>query len=487
MKLLFSLLLPALLGAPALATYPYQVEDIPLPDGIPPEVGGLDFAPDGTLFVVLRRGDVFKATPPTKGTDFAWQHFATGFHNGCGLHAITPHKLRITQMAEMTEVEDTDKDGQADLYRRFAAGWGLSGNYHETTALCGDGHGGYYLAVGTASHNGPTFFHTLGDYSKFGRRGRNFSSVTWRGWVLHTDPEGTLTPFCSGFRMHNGIFRDKDGNIWCGDNQGDWKAATPLYHIEKGNFYGHPSSLVWDKDWAKDRDPLATYRADLDAYNEHRSLPAVQLPHKEMNRSASDPIQVPEEFGAFAGQLLLLDNNSTRISRIMLEKVGGEFQGACTHFLTGQGLRSGNNRATFSPDGRHLYVGQTVRGWGKLAEGLQRIRPTDQTPFDIEKLEILKDGFRVTFSEVLAANPPEGSLKFTSFTYQSRWTYGSPQEDKKTHRVTKIRKVDSKVFELTLEGMAAGRVYRLDLPELTSIAGSKVQNRLFFYTANKLP
>ena len=44
-----------------------------------------------------------------------------------------------------------------------------------------------------------------------------------------------------------------------------WKAITPFYHIEKGNFYGHPAALVWDKEWPEDKDPTLTYRNDLDA------------------------------------------------------------------------------------------------------------------------------------------------------------------------------------------------------------------------------
>ena len=44
----------------------------------------------------------------------------------------------------LSYVFDTDKDGQAD---RFAHGWGLSGNYHETNALTRDGMGGYFIAV----------------------------------------------------------------------------------------------------------------------------------------------------------------------------------------------------------------------------------------------------------------------------------------------------------------------------------------------------
>ena len=73
--------------------------------------------------------------------------------------------------------------------------------------------------------------------------------------------------------MHNGIYQDSAGRLWCGDNQGDWKATTPLYLIKKGNFYGHPSSLVWDKDWPKDKDPLLTYRNDLDALQQTSDSP----------------------------------------------------------------------------------------------------------------------------------------------------------------------------------------------------------------------
>ncbi|MBK1832887.1 hypothetical protein [Roseibacillus ishigakijimensis] len=474
--------------APLWAADAYQVEAIPLPDNSPPEVGGIDFAPDGTFFVVLRRGDVFRATPRANPAEWDWQLFATGFHNGCGIDAVSRDQVRVTQMAEFTEALDTDGDGTADRYNAFASGWGLSGNYHETNTLCEDGKGGYYIAVGTASHNGPTAEHTLGDYSKFGRRGRNFASVKWRGTTLHCDAEGNLTPFCYGFRMHNGIHLDPEGNLWCGDNQGDWRAATPLYHLQEGHFYGHPSSLVWDPSWPADKDPLATFRDDLEAYNEHRTYPAVQIPHKEINRSAGEPHVIPAAFPHFAGQMLLPDNNGTRISRIMLEKVNGEFQGACTHFLDGGGLRSGNHRLRFSPDGQEIYVGQTVRGWGTPAEGLQRIRAVNKAePFDITGFQITPTGFRLTFTQDVAEWPAASELAFSSFTYQSKWTYGSPPENQAGHAITELRKIDPRTIEVDLANFVAGKVYQLDLPALTSAGGEKVQNQLFYYTANQLP
>ncbi len=108
-------------------------------------------------------------------------------------------------MAELTEVIDTDNDGVADTYNALSTGFGLSGNYHETMDICSDGKDGLYLAPGTASHNGPTFTTPRGKFSDGGRFGRNYSSVEWRGWVLHWQPGKELKPVSSGYRMHNGI------------------------------------------------------------------------------------------------------------------------------------------------------------------------------------------------------------------------------------------------------------------------------------------
>jgi hypothetical protein len=466
----------------------YQLDDITLPEGVPPEVGGVTFDSKGFLYVCLRRSDVFRAMPATDPKGFKWQLFASGFHNGCGLYSPEPGKILVTQMSEMTSATDTDGDGSADQYRTVADDWGLSGNYHETNSFCPDGKGGYFLAIGTASHNGPTFEHTKGEYSKFGRRGRNFSSVENRGWVMHLDKSGQLTQWASGFRMHNGIYTDPDGETWCGDNQGDWKAVTPFYHVEKGNFYGHPSSLVWDSNWPKDKDPLLTYRNDLDAYNKHRAEAAVLLPY-ELCRSAAQPIMIPRDgvFGKhYAGQYILPDNNGLRLCRIMVEKVNGVYQGMATYLQNGGGLRSGNNRVTFSPDGKSLYVGQTVRGWGSPAEGLQRLTYKGGTPFDLATMNITKDGFRLTFTRDVPQISAD-AIKVSSATYQPTWIYGGKAENKSSHKVVKLEKTGSNVVAISLSGFVAEKVYEIKLPELMSADGSKIHNQAFYYTAHQLP
>ena len=467
----------------------YKLQDIPLPKGLPPEVGGLAFDSDGFLYVCLRRSDVFRAKPTEDPKDFKWSLFANGFHNGCGLLAPEPGKILVTQMAELTSATDTDGDGLADQYRNLADGWGLSGNYHETNDFTPDGKGGYLLAIGTASHNGPVFEHTKGEFSAFGRRGRNFSSVKYRGWIMHLDKDGTLTPWASGFRMHNGIYTDPDGETWCGDNQGDWKATSPFYHIEKGNFYGHPSSLVWDKDWPADKDPLLTYRNDLDAYNKHRTEGAVLIPHS-FCRSAAKPIMIPKDGSfskAYAGQFILPDNNGTRLCRISVEKIDGVWQGMATYLINGGGLRSGNNRLIFSPDNKQLYIGQTVRGWGAPAEGLQRLSYEGGHPFDVQNITITPDGFRLTFTAPPTEELAAKDIWIESATYQSKWQYGGDAENKEMHKVTKVTKSGETSYDISLENFKAEKNYQIKLPKFKDAEGSPIHNQEFHYTVHKIP
>lgn len=466
----------------------YLIESIAFPPGVPPEVGALGFTPSGDLVVALRRSDVIIASPEKNPSKFSWRRFATGLHNACGMDILSDDEIIISQMPELTRVRDTDGDGAADAYEKIASSWGMTGNYHETNHLVPDGKGGYFVAIGTASHNGPVFYHIRGDYSKVGRRGRNFSAANWKGWVLHIDAEGTMTPWASGFRMHNGILLDSSGNLWAGDNQGDWKATTPFYHVEKGNFYGHVSSLVWDPDWDATRDPLELSPQEIE---ERRTPAAILMPHQTMNRSAAEPIEIPagRDFGPYGGQILLPDNNGNRITRLMLEQVDGVFQGACALFYEGNELNLGNNRVAFSPDRTALYVGQTSRGWGPLAEGIQRITFTGETPFDIRAMTLTPTGFRLTFTSPLPETElPAASLALQRYRYQDSARYGGDQLDQSEIQVKAIRRIDASTLDLTIDRLEAGGwVYELTLAKkVVDARGHPLRTHRFCYTVNRL-
>lgn len=465
----------------------YRIETIQFPDGVPPEVGAIGFTPSGKIVVALRRSDVMIATPTDDPKAFAWKLFASGLHNGCGMQVISDTEILISQMPELTRLVDTDQDGEADVYESVASPWGMTGNYHETNHFVPDGKGGFFVAVGTASHNGPVFYNIRGEYSKTGRRGRNYSAASWKGWVLHIDKEGTMTPWASGFRMHNGILLDSQGHLWAGDNQGDWKATTPFYHVEKGKFYGHVSSLVWDPTWDPAVDPL---NLSLEEIDKRKTAAAILLPHSEMSRSASEPIEIPagESFGPYAGQILLPDNNGERITRLMLEKVDGVFQGACAQFYEGNGLLLGNNRVVFSPDQKSLYVGQTSRGWGQLAEGMQRITFNGTTPFDVKTMTLTPKGFRLEFTSELGEGAEDKkNFAFKRYRFQDDSNYGGDPLDASEIALKKVTKVDAKTLEIELEKVEGGGwVYQMDMKDLVSQDGMKQRTGLFCYTVNRV-
>jgi hypothetical protein len=487
----------ALLAIPALVYAgpddAYVVEEIKTPKGIAPEIGGLAFNAKGELVVVTRRSGIIIGKPNKDPGAFEWRVFSDqSLHEALGVFVEKDNQLLVPQFPELTRITDTDNDGVADLYETVCDSWGLSGGYHEhASGPVSDGEGNWFLNLGTASHNGITFDRTRGKYSPIGRRGRNFSAVEWRGWVVKVKPAGTLIPWAGGFRANNGLCLGPDKTLWVTDNQGDFRPTSPLYAVEQGKFYGHPSSLVWDKEFMRDnpeRDPL---KEPLDEMNKKRTEAAVLFPHGIMINSPADPIFIPpgDKFGPFGGQMLVPDESGQRILRVMLEKVGGVWQGSCTFLIQDHGLRAGNNRIVFSPDNTALYVGQTMRGWGGPVEGLQRLISTGKPVFEVKEVHLKPDGFELTFTEpaerTLALEA--GRYRMQHYYYPYSQQYGASQKEITAVEVKQVALSDDGLTaRITLGEMKAGCIYQLDLVGLISTGGRLLAHPTIAYTANRL-
>ena len=320
----------------------YTIENIPLPEGLMPEVGGMGFMPDGRLIACFHRGEVMTYDVKTQ----QWNVFAEGLHDPLGLQVLSNREILVMQRPELTKLADRDGDGIAEEYIVATDAFGMSGNYHEFAyGPEPDGHGNYFISLNCASSNAGVWDELRGGFNPLGRNTKMYSSVPYRGWVMKLDAEGNLTPWASGFRSPNGLGFDLEGNLFVTDNQGDWVGTSKLYHVEKGKFYGHVSSLVWKPGW--EVDPLTLPVATLDSM---RTRAAVLFPHGIMADSPTQPLCIPENvsFGPFAGQLLIGEMDFPRIMRVMLERVKGEFQGACVSFMDSTGLTMGNNRLAFA-------------------------------------------------------------------------------------------------------------------------------------------
>ena len=87
----------------------YNVENIPTPKGLDPQIGGLTFLPNGRLAACFHRGEVYIYNLKTK----EWKLFADGLHEPSGIIAEDNHTLVVMQRPELTLLRDTDGDGEA--------------------------------------------------------------------------------------------------------------------------------------------------------------------------------------------------------------------------------------------------------------------------------------------------------------------------------------------------------------------------------------
>jgi glucose/arabinose dehydrogenase len=468
----------------------YAVEEIPVPRGIAPEIGGLGFTPSGKLVVVTRRSGVLFATPAADPSKFDWKVFCDqSLHNANGLYVISESEILVSQMPELTRIRDSNGDGVADEYETVSP-FNLSGAYHEVTAgPAPDGKGGYYVALNTASHSGFTFEFTRGLFSEVSRRGRNFASVEYRGWVVHIDSKGVTRPWAKGFRSPNGIAVDPAGQVWVTDNQGDFRSTNPLYHVEKDKFYGHPSSLVWDPEYTRidsKRDPLKQPMEELDAM---RTPEAVAFPYG-FSRSPAEPVfeLTGGKFGPFTGQMLVGDAAAPRIIRVMLEKVDGVWQGACADFYSSNGLRNGTNRMVFSPSGGELYVGQTMREWAGAMEGLQRVVFKGGRVFEVLAMRLQRNGFEVEFTEPVDVGSGDTVEAFPTEVYGYKYSssYGSPEEGLSRVVPKSLQwSNDRRRVRLVYDALSRTKVYRITLSGIAS-RGESIGHPMVAYTVNRL-
>lgn len=462
----------------------YYVETIELPLGLEGETGAIAFLPDGRLVACFLRGEVMIYDPKTA----TWTLFASGLHEPLGLLIISDSEMLVMQRPELTRVVDTDGDGNADFYETVTDDFGMTGNYHEWNyGPVRDEQGNLFIALNTASEYGHVMKEVRGQLDTTlvpGKPKQKFSAVPYRGWIMKLTPDGEIIPYAHGFRSPNGLVIDQQGRLFATDNQGDWVGTSKLYQVEEGKFYGHPASLLWVKGWNRG-DPS---KLPVEELNQMRTRACVLFPHGIMAASPTQPVidDTGGKFGPFSGQFLIGEMNQERIIRVMLEEVQGQLQGACLPFIDGKGLRKGNNRLAFAPDGS-LWVGQAEYGFVG-DKGIQRIVFTGKTPMDIYSMNLTPEGFDLTFTQPLNDSSATNAenYRFKHYYYDYHLKYGSDQYDVQSIPVTAVTlSEDRKKVSLTLSVLKEGYVYELNLTNIRSESGEELANSLICYTVNK--
>ncbi len=463
----------------------YRVESIPLPDGLSGETGAIAFLPDGQLVACFLRGEVMIYNPGTR----AWRLFASGLHEPLGVLPVNESEMIVMQRPELTRIVDTDNDGLADLYETMTDDFGMTGNYHEWNyGPIKDEQGNLFISFNTASEWGSMMKEVRGKLDTTlvpSKPMQKFSAVPYRGWLMKLQADGKLIPYASGFRSPNGLGFDLHGNLFVVDNQGDWVGTSAMFHVHQNKFYGHPASLLWQDGWNRG-DPS---KLPIEELNQMRTKASVLFPHGIMSTSPGQPVvdDTSHKFGPYAGQFFVGEMNQERIMRVMLEEVDGALQGACIPFIDGNGLRKGNNRLAFAPDGS-LWVGQVQHGFVG-DKGIQRIEFTGRMPMDIYSMNITQNGFDLTFTQPvdLEMALDTGNYSFQHYYYEYHLKYGSDQYDVQKIPVSDVKiSSDHKTVSLILSSLKPGYIYELNLINIKSSTGEELSNKMICYTVNNL-
>jgi len=455
----------------------YPIVNIPMPKDTVIEAGAFAVLPDRRMAVGTRRGDIFLID----GIDAAkpnpiYHRFTSGLDEIFGL-TWKDNAFRVTQSCELTRVSDSSGDGLADRFETISDAWGYA-NYHEYAfGSKPDVDGNQFVALGLSES-----YH---------------SHALNRGFIMKVSPDGTTTAFASGLRSPGGIGHDEHGALFYVESQGPWNCSCSLKAVSMNSFHGHPASFNWyslsPELGAVPETPNSGTRIASEKDRVKQLVPyAVVFPYIRMGRSitAFTVNQTEGKFGPFENQLFLGDYTQSILMRATTEQVNNVWQGACYPFR--EGLSTGILSVEFTPGG-NLLCGGTNRGWpvrGIKPYALERVQWSGKMPFEINRITIEPDGFKITFTKPVdsLSGQSAASYNISAFTHPYHAGYGGPEIEQHMAVVKSVALAENGLSaKIVLDKLIQGFVYELDLERLRSRDQEELLHRNAFYTVNEIP
>jgi len=478
-------------GLPIETAYPrFAVEPL-RPANFAPKAGGMAFLPDGRLVVsdfepvnngILRTetngtlhilSGVVGGTPET----IRVEKLPGGYHDPCGVVCVDGD-IYVSHRPGIDRLRDLDKDGVFETHEEWARPW-VGDNYHHFSFGLKERERWIYGTLSTSIYFGNTIKAdgVIGDTP-----GLNGPNPPHRGTLYRINIDTKEIEFLAGgFRTPNGVEVTASGDAFVTDNQGAWMPASKLNHAKAGRFYGHYNGRQ------KSRVYPEGGHASLFSENPP-SPPAVWLPQNEIANSPTTPLVIRS--GPFAGQLWLAELTLGGVNRVSLEEVAGELQGCA--YRAGNGLEGGVQRLIEGPDGC-LYACSIGSGgnwnWRDTRFGLQRLRPTDASVFEIAQVSALPYGLVVQFTEPVdpawLRDPKSFALR--QWRYEATEQYGGPKIDEEEIIVSEATPdAAGRSVVLRAPSIKAGRVVYLRTNPV-SRSGEKIWSTEAWYTMNAKP
>ncbi|MGE3803683.1 MAG: hypothetical protein AB7K24_03305, partial [Gemmataceae bacterium] len=390
--------------------------------------------------------------PTGDGKQARFVNYGNGLFQEAYSLLAEPGALYVLHRRNLTRVLDTNKNGRAERFERvYKLDHSIAESYDYGYGLVRDPSGAFVISMAPYASR----------------------ELPGSGGALRLAAGKKPEEIAFGFRNPLGWCTGPEGEVFYTDNQGEWVATNKLCHIVKGRFYGFPNPA--QRDHAKK--PLAKTTLWV-PYRWARSINGVTYDHTG-------------KFGPFGGQFFLAELMfGGAIIRADLEKVNGEYQGACFPFWE-KGLL-GPLTLAFDPKGR-LYVGSiTEPGWMAQPDrgALFRIDYTGPLPFEMQTIRVRPRGFRILFTRPVERKTAAAitSYQIEHYRYEYTGAYGSPELDRARLKIERVEVAeDGKSVELFTAPLTAGRVYMIRAAGVKSPAGEGLVYPEGAYTLNEIP
>ncbi len=448
----------------------FDGQRLPLPIDMMPT--GLAWKDDDRLLTSSLKGQIYEVIDfDHDGLEEKWRVYADGLATSYGLFPRGDNEILVAV-----------KGGIVNASRfssvRLASGWGATDDYHDwAIGPVPDGKGGFYVALPCQQDQ------------------RSESAAKHRGQILHLTPMKEdagfdLEVISSGHRFPMGMARNRDGELFVTDNQGNYNPFNELNHVRPGAHFGFINALEKDKGFKPPR----------------HDKPAIDIPHP-WTRSVNGicfldtPAALREEtgkdaFGPLEGHLVGCEYDTRQLIRMTLQKVGDTYQGAAYPLsIPPENVEDGLLGpivCAVSPRGE-LYVGN-IRdsGWGagnNVGDIVQiKIEP-DKLPCGIAEVRATKEGFTIDFFRPVDPAKAKDAANYSIASYRRESTpaYGGPNLDRRTEKIAAIElSPDAKRVTLKLADLRPGFLYEFQLKPL--VRGKELFHPAeAHYTLNQIP
>ncbi len=380
----------------------YDIVDVTV-SGFNKGITGLDFLPDGRMVVLTYRGNMDK--PSVQGNDLPLTRTEWGeayiIDNIGGSGSATATKIFDKFIDAMGVLVHNGNIIVADQNKLLKLVDNGSGSYEAETLAdipTGDGWFEYsfgpvapgdgYFYVGNSNHTEPP----IGYLTEQG--------APDRGTIIRIPEEGgDYEVYATGIRMPDGMGIGPNNQLIVTENQGIWRPASTLEHIQQGKFYGYAHDEA-------DRNP------------DDVTPPSIWLPYQTFVNSPTQPVYMKS--GRYKGQMLFGDWGKSGLFRAFLDPIkdkNGEdtYQGAC--FFVTDGFKQYALRLHLDPNTGEIYTGNI--GMAATGPGPQKVIPNDDVSvFEMLAIRARNGGMEIEFTE------PVGDMASQTNMYSlEHWYY----------------------------------------------------------------